>query len=209
MCNQGCRVTSIDIVTDPSVIHCTRMSEVILKSLDARLDTALQSVKKDLSTVRTGRAKPSLVEEVRVEAYGTLMQIKELATISTPDSTLIVISPWDKSVTGAIANGIRKAELNINPVVDGDTVKVAIPALTQERREELVKIVHQKIESGKVMLRQIRTEIKEEIEAQEGESGVSEDDIKSWLTSMQATIDTYTEKVEEMGKDKEKELMTL
>lgn len=191
------------------VLHYKGMSDAILKTLDTRLETALQAVRKDIATVRTGRAKPSLVEEVRVEAYGTLMQIKELATISTPDTTLILIAPWDKSVTGAIANGIRKAELNLNPVVDGDTVKVAIPALTQERREELVKIVHQKIESGKVMLRQIRTEIKEEIEAQEGESGVSEDDIKSWLTSMQQTIDKYMEMVEQLGDDKEKELMTL
>jgi ribosome recycling factor len=185
------------------------MSDVILSDLKARLNTALENVRKDIATVRTGRAKPSLVEDVKVEAYGAFMSIKELATISTPDTTLILISPWDKSLTGAIATGIRKAELNINPVVDGETVKVVIPALTQERREELVKIVHQKIETGKVMVRQIRTEIKEEIEAQEGESGVSEDDVKSWLQNMQKSVDECMAKLEDVGKDKEKELMTI
>lgn len=185
------------------------MSDIILADLKSRLDTALATVKKDIATVRTGRAKPSLVEDVKVEAYGGMMTVKELATITTPDTTLILIAPWDKSLTGPIANGIRKAELNINPVVDGETVKVIIPALTEERRQELVKVVHQKIETGKVMLRQIRTEIKEEIEAQEGTSGVSEDDVKAWLTSMQKSVDEYMAQLDVLAKDKEKELMTL
>lgn len=185
------------------------MTDVILSDLATRLENALGVVKKDVSTVRTGRAKPSLVEDVKVEAYGSLMVIKELATITTPDPTLIVIAPWDKSLTGPISNGIRKAELNVNPVVDGEVVKVAIPALTEERRKELVKVVAQKIETGKVMVRHIRTEIKEMIEAQEGESGVSEDDIKMWLNEMQKEVDDYMTKVEDVGREKEKELMTL
>jgi ribosome recycling factor len=179
------------------------MSDVILVNLKSRLDQAIEVVKKDLSTVRTGRAKPSIVEEVKVEAYGTYMSLRELATISAPDPSLITISPWDKSLVGAVAG------LNLNAVVDGDVIKIAIPPLTQERREELVKLVHQKIESGKVMTRQIRTEVKEEIEAQKGESGISEDSIKSWLESMQKSVDATIVKIEEIGRDKEKELMTL
>lgn len=185
------------------------MSDVILANLKSRLEQAVEVVKKDLSSVRTGRAKPSIVEEVKVEAYGTYMSLRELATISAPDPTLITISPWDKSLTGAVAAGVNKAGLNLNAIVDGDVIKIAIPALTQERREELVKLVHQKIESGKVMIRQIRTEIKEEIEAQEGESGISEDSIKMWLESMQKSVDSTIVKIEEIGRDKEKELMTL
>lgn len=185
------------------------MSEAILANLKTRLDSAVEVVRKDLTSVRTGRAKPSLVEDVKVEAYGTLMTIKELATISAPDTSLIVIAPWDKGLVANIATGIQKSGLNIQPITDSDTVKISIPSLTQERREELVKLVHQKIEAAKVMIRQIRTEIKEEIEAQEGEAGISEDSIKSWLESMQRTIDQYTVKIEELGKDKEKELMTL
>lgn len=193
-------------------VSCDRlqiMSDVILVNLKSRLDQAIEVVKKDLSTVRTGRAKPSIVEEVKVEAYGTYMSLRELATLSAPDPSLITISPWDKSLVGAVAAGVNKAGLNLNAVVDGDVIKIAIPPLTQERREELVKLVHQKIESGKVMTRQIRTEVKEEIEAQKGESGISEDSIKSWLESMQKSVDATIVKIEEIGRDKEKELMTL
>lgn len=185
------------------------MSEALFADLEKRLETALQLLKKDLATVRTGRAKPSLVEEVKVEAYGTLMEIRELATITTPDANLIVIAPWDKSLTGAVANGIRKAELNLNPVVDGESIKVAIPALTQERRQELVKVVGQKIETSRVMARQIRNEIKEMIEAQQGETGVSEDDVKWELSEMQKKVDHYLGEIEEAGKTKEQELMTI
>lgn len=185
------------------------MSETILANLKTRLDQTIEVVKKDLSSVRTGRAKPSLVEDVKVEAYGTMMTIKELATITAPDTTLIVISPWDKGLVSAISSGIQKSGLNIQPIVDGDTVKISIPALTEERRLELVKLVNSKLESAKVMIRGVRTEIKEEIEAQEGEAGISEDSIKAWLESMQKTVDSYMLKIEEIGKEKEKELMTL
>ncbi len=185
------------------------MSDVILDKLKTRLETTTLVVKKDLSSVRTGRAKPSLVEDVKVEAYGTLMSLKELATITAPDTTLIVISPWDKGLVAAISTGIQKSGLNLQPIVDSETIKISIPSLTQERREELVKLVHSKLESAKVMIRGVRTEIKEEIEAQEGEAGISEDSIKSWLESMQKTIDLYMGKIDELGREKEKELMSL
>lgn len=185
------------------------MSDAILANLKVRLEQTLEVVRKDLTSVRTGRAKPSMVEDVKVEAYGTLMSLKELATLSAPDTSLIMIAPWDKGLVAAISSGIQKSGLNLQPIVDGDVIKIALPSLTQERREELVKLVHQKIESGKVMIRGVRTEIKEEIEAQEGESGISEDSIKFWLDSMQKTVDSYMTKIEAMGKDKEQELMTL
>lgn len=135
--------------------------------------------------------------------------MKEVATITVPDPSLIVISPWDKSLVAAVSGAIQKAELNINPVVDGDTIKLSIPPLTQERREEMVKMVSQKLESGRVMMRQVRGEIKDEIEKQEEMPGVSEDDIKSWLDQMQSKVDEYMEKITELGKSKEEELMTI
>lgn len=185
------------------------MSDVILDLLKTRLETTVEVVRKDLGSVRTGRAKPSLVEDVRVEAYGTVMTIKELATISAPDTSLILIAPWDKGLVANISSGIQKSGLNIQPIVDGDTVKISIPSLTQERREELVKLVHQKIEAGRVMVRGVRTEIKEQIEAQEGEAGISEDSIKTWLSFMQKTIDEYMLKLDAIAQEKEKELMAL
>lgn len=191
------------------MLNYPRMGEDILKDLVKRLENAMEVVKKDLSSVRTGRAKPSLVEDVKVEAYGTMMTLKELATISAPDPSLILIAPWDKSLVAAINSGLQKADLNLTPIVDGETVKISIPALTQERREEMVKTVNQKLESGRVMMRQIRSDIKEEIEKLEGESGVSEDDIKSWLTRMQETMDKYMKMVDDVGRSKEEELLTI
>lgn len=185
------------------------MSDAILNNLKTRLDQTIEVVKKDLSTVRTGRAKPSLVEDVKVEAYGTIMTIKELATITAPDTTLILISPWDKGLVASISSGISKSGLNLQPIVDGATIKISIPSLTEDRRLELVKLVHSKLESAKVMIRGVRTDIKEEIEAQEGEAGISEDSIKAWLESMQKTIEEYMLKIDGLGKEKEKELMTL
>lgn len=185
------------------------MSDLILSNLKNRLTQAVEVVKKDLSSVRTGRAKPSIVEDVKVEAYGTYMTIRELATIVAPDPSLITITPWDKSIIGNVASAINKAGLNLNAMVDSDVVKIAIPPLTQERREELVKVVHQKIEAGKVMVRQIRTEIKEEIESEADNGGVSEDDIKNWLAQMQKQVDEVVVRLDEIGKEKEKELMTL
>ena len=185
------------------------MTDLLIKKLMERLEKTLEVVKQDLSSVRTGRAKPSLVEAVKVEAYGAMMELRELATITAPDPSLIVISPWDKSLTGAIATGIQKAELNIQPVVDGEMVKISIPSLTEERRLELVKVVSQKLESGRVMIRQVRTEIKGEIEALEGEAGGREDDIKDGLKKMQDEVNTNVEKLDEMGKAKEVELMSI
>jgi len=185
------------------------MTDLILKKLDERLEKTIEVVKQDLSSVRTGRAKSSMVEEVKVDAYGAMMEMRELATITTPDSTLIVITPWDKSLVGAISKGIQKAELNIQPIVDGETVKISIPSLTEERRVELVKVVNQKIESGRVMIRQVRAEIKSEIESQEGESGVSEDDVKNWLKRMQEAVDKAMDILDKIGKVKEVELMKI
>lgn len=185
------------------------MGEQILESLIKRLEGVVGVVVKDLATVRTGRAKPSLVESVRVDAYGSSMELRELANIATSDSTLIVVTPWDASLTDAVMKGIRDANLGLNPMLDGQAVKIPIPALTQERREELVRLVAQKVESGKVMVRQVRTEIKEEIEVLKGQSGVSEDDIRRWLEQMQRSVDDYTAKVEQSGRDKEKDLLTI
>ncbi len=185
------------------------MGEMILQDLEKRLASALVAVKKDLASVRTGRAKPSIVEDVKVEAYGGVMSLRELATITVPDTTLIVISPWDKSLVAVISSAIQKADLNVAPVVDAGTVKISIPPLTEERRRELVKLVHQKLESGRVMMRQVRTDVKVELEKLEGESGVSEDDIKMWMTNMQKIVDENMGTLDEIGTAKEQELMTI
>jgi ribosome recycling factor len=174
------------------------------------LEQVLKVVSEDLQMVRTGRAKPSLVEEVMVEAYpGTRLPLKELAGISAPDPHMIVIQPWDQSVLHKIEVGLQKSDLNLGPVVDGNLIRISIPALTEERRLDLVKMVKQKIESGHEMMRSVRVEQKKEVDDQKGKAGVSEDDIKNWLAEMQKIHDEYLKKLEELGEKKEKELMEI
>jgi len=174
-----------------------------------KMDTVLGIVGNDLKQVKTGRAKPSLVEDVMIEAYGGMMALKELANINAPDPHLLVVSPWDKSLLAAIEKGLAKTTLGVNPVVDGDIIRIALPSLTQERREEMVRVVRQQIESGKQMLRGVRNDTKKNVEDQKGSAGVSEDLIKQQLEEMQKLFEKWSEKLEAVGTDKEKELMQL
>lgn len=164
----------------------------------------------DLATIKTGRAKPDLVEHMKVQVYGgTWMEIRELATISAPDAQSLVISPWDKSILKALEKGIATNEANINPIVDGDVIRINIPALTEERRKEYVKLVHQKVESHKAMMRNERTNAKKSIEGEKNVGGVSEDDVKNNLEELQNITDDTMKKIDEMGKNKEVELMKV
>ena len=183
------------------------MFDVTQFSRDA--DKVLEVVGGDMATVKTGRAKPSLVENVSVEAYGTRMKLMELATISAPDTTMIMINPWDKGNLAAIERGIASAGLNINPVVESDHIRIAIPPLTQERRQEMVKLVKQKLESGKQMVRDVRLKYKKMIDDQKGKPGVSEDNISADLETLQKKMDEYVAKLEKVVQEKETELMQM
>ncbi len=175
-----------------------------------KFDQSIKVIGDDLAMIRTGRAQPSLVEGIGVEAYpGTWMKLMELASISAPDAHMLVIKPWDSSTLKKIEMAIQSENIGVNPIVDGDMIRIAIPLLSEERRKELVKAVNQKIESGKNILRDIRGDEKKTIESKKGEGGVSEDDIKRWLEEMQKLFDSYIEKVEGMGNLKEQELMQI
>lgn len=174
-----------------------------------KMDAVIGFVTEDLKQVKTGRAKPSLIEGVMVEAYGSMMHLRELASISAPDTHLLTVAPWDRSVLAAIEKALAKSTLGVNPVVDGEMIRIALPALTQERREEMVKLVKQQIESGKQMLRGVRNDFKKAIEDQKGSAGISEDDIKAQLDEMQKLFESWNEKLEAVGSDKEKELMQI
>jgi len=164
----------------------------------------------DLLNVQTGRARPSLVESIKVEAYtGSLMEVKELASITAPDPQTILIKPWDPSVVKEIEKAILKSDLQIKPVVTDDQVRITIPTLTEERRLELVKVVKQKIESGKAMIRQVRTEMKKDIDNLKEDDGVSEDDIHAMYDRLQKQVDEYNKRLDEMDEAKEKELLSL
>jgi len=177
--------------------------------LTKKFDEVLDLVDGDLKGIKTGRAKPSLVEDVMVEAYGTRMPIKELGSITAPDPHSIVISLWDQGVVAGVEKALSSGQSQFNPSVDGQTVRINIAPLTGEKRQELVKLVAQQIESGRQMIRGVRTDAKRDVEAQAGESGVSEDDIKADEEELDRLTHEFIGKLEVMGKSKEEELLTI
>ena len=185
------------------------MDDPLLIEARNGMDGVLDVVREDLTTVKTGRAKPSLVEHIEVLAYNTKMPLIELATISAPDPHLLVIQPWDESIIEAISKAIAASDLRLNPVVDQSLIRIQIPPLTQERREELVKLVHQKLESGRILLRQLRQDIKQKIEGMKGLPGVSEDDIHRQLDDLEKITDEFMGKLSAMGEVKEGELLAV
>ena len=174
-----------------------------------KLDKIMTHTQQELAILRTGKAKVKMLDPVRVEAYGSLMAVNELANVSTPDANMIVIEPWDKSILENIEKAIQKAGLNLNPIVDGELIRIVISPLTEESRQELVKQLHQKTESAKIMIRNARIDIKNEVDDQEGEAGVSEDDIHRDLEQLDKVMDQYTEKLKTFVAQKEKDLLSI
>lgn len=172
-------------------------------------DKAIAHLKKDLATLRTGKATTQMLDSIRVEAYGSMMKISELANASAPEPNLLVIKPWDSSVISNIEKAIAKAGINLNPVVDGDIIRIVIPSLTEESRKEMVKLLHQKVESGRVMIRSIRSDIKQDIENQDGNDNISEDDIHRDLKELDDLTQKKIDEIDQLAKDKEVELMTI
>lgn len=169
----------------------------------------MEVVDGDMATIRTGRAKPDLVSGIEVLAYGQRMKLFELASVSAPDASTILISPWDKGVLKDIEKAIILSELQLTPNVTGEVIRINIPALTSERRNDFVKLLHQKIESGRVMARQVRQEIKEEIDGLKKTGGVSEDEIDRLLEQLQKILDEYMVKIDSRGKKKEEEILAI
>ncbi len=187
------------------------MDNQIVNSTKQRMDRAFQVLKDDFGTVKTGKANPQLVESVMISAYGGSARLKvmELATIHTQDHQTILITPFDKSVLGDIEKGIADSQMGLGLAVDGANIRVTIPALTQERREEFVKLIHKKAENGKIMIRHARQESKDEIDKLNKEGHISEDDVERMEKEVQKLTDEYMEKIDETRVMKEKELMTV
>lgn len=167
-------------------------------------------IRDDLAGLSTGRARPALVEEIRVEAYpGSVLTLKELGTISTSDPQTLSIQIWDQSVIEATVKAIQAANLGLNPVVDQSLIRLHVPSLTEERRQELVKAVKQKVEAGRGMLRQIRVDLKKNIDDQKNQPGVSEDDIHMAYDQLQALVDDFHGQLDNLEQSKAKELTSL
>ena len=172
-------------------------------------DKAIDYLKRDLATLRTGKASTQMLDPITVEVYDSEMKINELANTSAPDPNLLVIKPWDTSILDKIEKAVASSGLNFNPVVDGDIIRITIPPLTEERRKEMVRLLYQKVESGRVMLRSIRTEVKQDIEDRAGEADVSEDDIRRDLKQLDELTQQKIDEIDKLAKHKETELMTI
>lgn len=181
----------------------------ILAQTEARMKKAVDALRRDVATVRTGRAAPSLVEGLEADAYGTPTPLIQLAAISAPEPRLIVIQPWDKSLIKAIEKAILGSDLNLTPSNDGTLIRLQIPQLTEERRRDLVKVLHRKVEDGRVEIRTLRRHAHDEMRAEEKKAGVSADDMKRAETALQKLTDRYILIVDEVGEGKEKEILAV
>jgi ribosome recycling factor len=174
-----------------------------------RMEKAVDDFRKELATVRTGRANAAILESIRVDFYGTLTPVNQLGTVTVPEPTMLVISPWDPSVVGAIDKAIRASDLGLNPTNDGKVVRVPIPSPTEERRKELVKHIHKVLENHRTAVRNIRRDIKEAIDKLEKDKKISQDEQKRSLDELEKVSHSETKKIEDLSALKEKELMEL
>lgn len=184
------------------------MPQSIKKSAEDRMEKAIGSLKKELSSLRAGRATPSLLDRVQVEYYGALTPINQLANINTPDSRTLMIQPWDKSSVAAIEKAIMKSDLGLTPSNDGSMIRIVIPALTEERRSELVKMTRKFGEEAKVAIRNVRRDANDDIKKLE-KNGISEDESRKHQEDIQKFTDKYIGEVEKVLAAKEKEIMEV
>ena len=174
-----------------------------------RMEKAVDDFRKELATVRTGRANAAILESIRVDFYGTPTPVNQLGTVTVPEPTMLVISPWDPSVVGAIDKAIRASDLGLNPTNDGKVVRVPVPSPTEERRRELVKHIHKVLENHRTAVRNIRRDIKEAIDKLEKDKKISQDEQKRSLEELEKVSHAETKKIEDLSLMKEKEVMEI
>ena len=175
----------------------------------SKMDKSIQSLKKDISTLRTGRANPNMLDMIKVDVYGQSMPIDKLATVSVPEARLISIQVWDKSNINLIDSAIQKSDLGINPQIDGQIIRLRIPDLTEERRKDLIKILKNIGEKGKVSIRNIRREANDELKKKLKDKIITEDESKSFEKNIQKLTDTNIENIEKILIEKEKEILQI
>jgi ribosome recycling factor len=189
-----------------TTIATTKDAAAVAKT---RMEKAVDDFRKELATIRTGRANATLLDSIRVDYHGTPMPVNQLGTMTVPDATMIVISPWDPSAVALIDKAIRTSDLGLNPTNDGKVVRVPIPSLTEERRKDLVKQLHRVLENHRTAIRNIRRDLKEAIEKLEKEKKISEDEKKRALDELEKLSHSETKKIEDLSAAKEKEVMQI
>lgn len=190
-------------VTDPAIVQET------LKDADERMGKAIEALHRDLATVRTGRANPALVDSLKVEYYGTPTPLQQLASVSVPEARLLVIQPYDKGSISDIEKAIQKSDLGLNPSNDGSVIRLAIPPLTEDRRKELVKTVHKKVEDGRVGIRNVRRDAHEMLRDLKKDKDISEDQEHNAQEELQKITDRFISDADSVGREKERELLEI
>lgn len=180
-----------------------------VKEAEERMKKTVEILRKDYSTLRAGRANPSILDKVMVDYYGTPSPLNQLANISAPEPRLLMIQPWDKSIVSAIEKAILKSDLGLNPSSDGSVIRIVIPQLTQERRTELVKVIKKKAEEGRVSIRNIRRDCNDRIKNLEKTKVISEDETKKGQDEVQKLTDKYIKEIDHVLEIKEKEIMEV
>ena len=184
-------------------------SEFNQNNYSTKMEKSITSFKKDISTLRTGRANTNMLDVIKVDCYGQLMPIEQLSTVSVPEARLISIQVWDKSNVSLIDSAIQKSDLGINPQIDGQIIRLRIPDLTEERRKDLIKVLKNMNEKSKISIRNIRREANEELKKKLKDKNISEDQNKNFEKIIQKITDTNIEKVDQITSDKEKEIIQI
>ena len=185
------------------------MIDDVLADAKDRMGKAVEALRKELATIRTGRAHPGLIEHLRVDYYGAPTPLNQLATINVPEPRLLTIQPWDQQSLGAIEKAILKSDLGLNPSNDGTIIRLVIPQLTEERRKELAKVVRKKVEEGRVAVRNVRRDRHDELRRLQREKEISEDAQYLAQEDLQKLTDGFIQEVERVGEEKEAELLAV
>jgi len=180
-----------------------------LQDIEGKMKASVRVFREDLATIRTGHATPALVEHVKVEYAGVPTPLNQLAGISAPEAGLLVIQPWDKSGINSVEKAILKSELGLNPSNDGNVIRISIPPLSEERRQELIKVVHRRVEERRVAVRSLRHEAMNELKKLEKDKEISQDEHRRAQDQLQKLTDRFIADIEQIGKDKEEELMEV
>ena len=180
-----------------------------LQKAKQRMESALESLRREFAGVRTGKASPQLLDTVRVDAYGSKVPLNQVGTVAAPEPRMLTVQPWDRGLIKDVERALRESDLGLNPSNDGQIIRIPIPALTEERRKEYVRLLHKLAEEGRVAIRQARKDANDEIKARQKKEGLSEDDVHREEKEVQKLTDQYIARVEEMLKHKEAEVMEV
>jgi ribosome recycling factor len=185
------------------------MAVDVFADVEHRMKSAVEALQRELNTIRTGRASPTLLDRLMVDYYGTPTPVQQVATIHAPDARSLTIQPWDKHVLGDIEKAIQKSDLGVNPTNDGQMIRLALPPLTEDRRKELVKVAHKKVDEAKIAVRNCRRDGHDTLREQEKNKEISADDLKRSVDRLQKLTDRYIAELDKQGQAKEQEIISV